>query len=181
LKGLFVFSNKMEDVEGLATRALLVRSGLDITTTNLSESKRIVTSFGQPIETDTTLDEITPDDYDFLIIPGGPYVKESVDADTRIKALAKDFFTQDKLIAAICAGPRFLGQAGILDEKHYTAFTGSDKDAPKGHYHPHEKALRDGNIITARGAGAVYEFAYEIIKATKGEEAAAALLKQILH
>ncbi len=51
---------------------------------------------------------------------------------------------------------------------------------PKGNYLPDKKAVRDGNIITARGAGAVYEFAYEIVSYFKGESKAKTLLKSIL-
>ncbi len=181
MKGLFIFANNMEDVEGLATRALLIRSGIEITTTSFSNEKTLVTKFNQTIETDTLIKDVNPEEYDFLIIPGGPYVAEHVDRDTNVKRLAQRFYDQNKLIAAICAGPRFLGQIGLLDGKNYTAFTGSDIDAPNGRYHPERKALKDGNIITARGAGAVYEFVYEIIKTLQDEKQADALLAQILY
>lgn len=181
MKGLFIFSDQMEDIEGVGTRALLLRSGLDVTTTTKGNNKWIKTAYGQKIEVDTLLNEITLDEYDFLVIPGGPYVKESVDGDTQIKGLALHFASQKKLIAAICAGPRFLGQVGLLDNKKFTAFTGSEKDAPKGDYFPNEKALRDEFIITARGAGSVYEFVYEIIKFLQGEAAAKQLFNSILY
>ncbi len=45
---------------------------------------------------------------------------------------------------------------------------------------PDKKAVRDGSIITARGAGAVYEFAYEIVSYLQGQSKAEALLKNIL-
>ncbi len=181
MKGLFVFSNKMEDIEGLGTNALLKRSGLDMTTVVKGKSKEMTTSYGQNVTVDLLFEEINVMDYDFLVIPGGPYVKETVNQDQKIKDLVKAFNKEGKLIAAICAGPRFLGQVGLLDNKKFTAFTGSEKDAPKGDYFPNEKALRDEFIITARGAGAVYEFVYEIIKFLQGEAAAKQLFNSILY
>jgi len=181
MKGLFIFSNKMEDIEGLGTNALLKRNGLDMTTAVKGESRKITTSYGQVVTVDLLFEEINVMDYDFLVIPGGPYVKETVDQDQKIKGLVKAFNKEDKLIAAICAGPRFLGQVGLLDNKKFTAFTGSEIDALKGHYSKEEKAVTDGNIITARGAGAVYEFVYEIVKYLKDEKTAQKLLDQILY
>jgi 4-methyl-5(b-hydroxyethyl)-thiazole monophosphate biosynthesis len=52
---------------------------------------------------------------------------------------------------------------------------------PKGTYHPKEKAVTDGNIITARSAGAVYEFAYAITSYLLGEHKASELYKSILY
>lgn len=180
MKGLIVFSHNMEDVESLATRALLVRAGFDMHSLTFEDTKEIKTAFHQEIKANFTMDEIDLDAYDFVVIPGGKYVSQVVDQDVNIKTLATHFYQKNKLVAAICAGPRFLGQAGLLDGKNFTAFTGSEVDMPKGNYMPDKKAVRDGNIITARGAGAVYEFAYEIVSYLQGQSKADALLKNIL-
>jgi len=181
MKGLFIFSDKMEDIEGLGTNALLKRSGLNMVSATKNDTLEITTSFGQNVKVDLSINDVNVNDYDFIVIPGGPYVKATVDDDQKIKDLAKAFHKENKLVAAICAGPRFLGQAGLLDNKNFTAFTGSEKDALNGNYLKDKKAVTDGNIITARGAGAVYEFVYEIVKYLKGEDSALALLNQILY
>ncbi len=180
MKGLIVFSTNMEDVEALATRALLVRAGIKMDSMTFETSKEITTAFGQMIKADYIINEIDYDSYDFVVIPGGKYVAEVIDQDINIKALVTQFYQQSKLVAAICAGPRFLGQAGLLDLRNYTAYHGSEIDMPKGNYLPDKKAVSDQNIITARGAGAVYEFTYEIIKYLYDENKAKALLKNIL-
>lgn len=180
MKGLIVFSNHMEDVEALATRALLIRSGLKVDSLTFEKSKKIHTAFNQVVTADYMMDEIDIDSYDFVVIPGGKYVSEIIEKDVNIKLLATQFYQQNKLVAAICAGPRFLGQAGLLDGKNFTAYTGSEIDMPNGRYLPNKKAVRDQNIITARGAGAVYEFAFEIVKYLFDKSKAEALLKNIL-
>lgn len=180
-KGLMIFSSNMEDVESLATRALLVRAGLDITTATPEDQLEIKTAFGQMIKVDAYLKSLDLELFDFLVIPGGKYVSEVISKDVLIKKTALAFNQQGKMIGAICAGPRFLGQAGILDHKKFTCFKGSEIDMPKGDYHPELKALTDGHIITARGAGAVYEFAYEIVSYQLGKDKANMLLSQILY
>ncbi len=181
MKGLIVFSDRMEDVEALATRALLVRAGIEVDSATINPSLEVMTAFGLNVNVDKPLKDVKSSDYDFLVIPGGAYVSQVVDKDKIIKKLATSFFDQDKLICAICAGPRFLGQADLLDGKKFTCFPGSEIDMPKGKYLPKKKVVKDGNIITARGAGVVYDFAYEITKTLKGEPAAKELLKRIQY
>ncbi len=181
MKGLIVFSNHMEDGEALTTRALLVRAGFEMTSITFQNSLSITTAFGLILFANQFATDVFLEDYDFIVIPGGKYVAQIVDQDQNIKRLVSTFHEQKKLVAAICAGPRFLGQAGILNGIHFTCFTGSEQDMPNGIYHPELKAVRDQNIITARGAGAVYEFVYEIIKYYNGEEKAEFLLKSILY
>jgi 4-methyl-5(b-hydroxyethyl)-thiazole monophosphate biosynthesis len=180
MRGLLILSNFVEDMEALGTRDLLKRAGIEIVTATFETSLQIITSYGLHLKADDYAQNITIDGYDFLIIPGGPYVGKVVDQDRDIKELVRDFYDQGKLVTAICAGPRFLGQIGLLDGKHYTAFHGSNKDALKGYYHPEEKVVIDGRIITARGAGVIYDFAYEITKYLLSEEKAKEVQKNMM-
>lgn len=181
MKGLFIFSHDMEDGEALFTRALLVRAGLTVHTITFESTLHIKTSFGLIAKADFFLSEINENEYDFIVIPGGKYVAKVVDQDQNIKKIAQRFHKRNKLVAAICAGPRFLGQIGLLDGISFTCFTGCESDMKKGKYMPNQKVVLDQNIITARGAGTIYEFAYEIVKYTLGEREADTLLKSILH
>ncbi len=181
MRGLIVFSDQMEDVEALATRALLVRAGFEMDSATINDNLEVISAYGQLLKVDKMLKDINTNDYDFFVIPGGAYVDKIIDKDAIIKRFAKAFNEQNKIIAAICAGPRFLGQAELLDDKKYTCFPSSEKDMPLGKYLPKKKAVKDGNIITARGAGVVYEFVYEIVKALKDEKSAKALLARIQY
>lgn len=181
MKGLMILSHQMEDIEALGTRALLRRAGIDLETATFEDTLEIKTSFGLNIKADSFAFDLQMNQYDFIVIPGGRYVAQIIDQDVNIKGLLKVFHQEKKLIAAICAGPRFLGQAGLLDGIHYTAYPGSEVDAPKGIYHQDKKVMNDQNIITARGAGVVYEFAFEIVKHLLGENKAQSLLRNIQY
>ncbi|MFP4287421.1 MAG: DJ-1/PfpI family protein [Candidatus Izemoplasmataceae bacterium] len=181
MKGLMIYSNDMEDLEALGTKALLVRSGLTIHAATFEDDLMVEGAYKTKVQADYLMRDINPLDYDFLIIPGGKYVALTIDKNKPMIDLVKTFYTHHKMIAAICAGPRFLGRANLLDKVPFTAYKGSEVDMPKGIYHPELKALTHEGIITARGAGAVYEFAYEIIKYTLGKEKAKAVLDQILY
>lgn len=181
MRGLIVFSNHMEDVEALGTRALLVRAGYDIDSVTFNQTKTVKTAYGQMISADFLEEDIEVHHYDFIVIPGGKYVSEIIDNDIAIKGLIKSFYEHHKVVCAICAAPRFLGRLNLLNNIKYTAFPGSEKDIEKGIYLADKKAVQDHQFITARSAGAIYEFAYEIIKYFDGKETANKLLKSIIY
>ena len=176
---LLYLANQCEDVEALATRALLVRSGLEVKTLCAPKSKHITTAFGLEVICDYTWDEVDVKDYAMLIIPGGKYVAQTIESDAVLPYVIKQFDTALKPIAAICAGPRFLGRAGLLKNEHYTAFPGSEQDL-EGVYHKDQKVMVDGRFITARSAGAVYEFALAIVTYLQGPAQADWLKENIL-
>ena len=85
-----------------------------------------------------------------------------------------------KLIGAICAAPSILGKAGLLCGKRATCFPGFEKyldgaivcDMP---------VVRDGNIITSRGAGAALEFGFNLLAALKDDAAADSLRRNMKY
>jgi 4-methyl-5(b-hydroxyethyl)-thiazole monophosphate biosynthesis len=181
MKGLMIFSNGMEDNEALSTVALLRRAGIQVDSATMEKNRLVQTSYGQNVIADWSLDHVDFNEYDFLLIPGGRYVASVIDKDVKIKETIMKFYEAKKLIGAICAGPRFLGQLGLLDHLQYTAFPGSEKDAPKGLYMANQKAVTTDQIITARSAGAVIDFVYALVSKLKGEQAAKQLLEQIIY
>lgn len=179
--GLIIFSNHMEDNEALSTLALLRRAGMDIDTVTNNETLMVETAFGISVQADLLLTHIDVSLYDFLIIPGGRYVAETIDNADYMYQLITDFKNQDKDIYAICAAPRFLGRLGILDGVAYTAFPGSEQDVKNGHYLGEQKVVVTPKIITARSAGAVVDFVYEIVRKNKGEASAKSLIESIMY
>lgn len=181
MKGLFLYSSMMEDNEALSTMALLRRAKVDIDSASTEKSKTVITSYRQQITADYLLEEVNLQDYDFLLVPGGPYVAKVIDTDEVIQKTIQAFYEKKKLIGAICAAPRFLGRLGILDGKPFTAFPGSEKDAPKGNYLGNQKAVTTEGIITARSAGAVIEFVYALLTKLQSEADAKKLLENIIY
>ena len=83
------------------------------------------------------------------------------------------------LIAAICAAPSILGHKGLLKGKNAVCFEGFE-DQLTGANVLNKAAVRDGNIITACGAGAALEFGFMIVKYIKGGAAAERLRASML-
>ena len=99
-----------------------------------------------------------------LIIPGGPIRPQREDLTRLIQTIDGE----QKLLAAICFGPQYLGRAGVLDHHRFTTSCGVDTikalnvpDPYPRHNYVKERVVRDGHVITAIG-GAFVDFAFAI-------------------
>jgi 4-methyl-5(b-hydroxyethyl)-thiazole monophosphate biosynthesis len=180
MKGIILFADYFEDVEGLGTLALLRRAKLDVKSVSVMGRNQIITQYGNKIETDLLLEELAIEEYDFLVIPGGKAVRSTLSIHQDVLDVILSFANQNKLIATICAAPSLLGTLSLLDGKNFTCFPGFESMILSGIYRPDQKAVTDGNFITGRSAGAIYEFVYEIVQYLKGNDEAEHLYKNIV-
>ncbi len=82
--------------------------------------------------------------------------------DENVNEIVKKFYDEDKIVAAICAGPITFGKLGIVNGKNATCYPGFD-DQLVGCNYKEELVVVDGNIITGRGPAAAIQFAFEIL------------------
>ncbi len=116
---------------------------------------------------DTTLDEVLEQDFDMLVLPGGLPGADHLDRDPRIHRLLKRLTEDGHYAAAICAAPKVLAGAGMLDQRRATAYPGvldafprvGDLGTP---------VVSDGRLITSRGPGTAMDFALTLIEALAG-------------
>lgn len=164
-----LLTDGFEDVEALATAALLRRVGITVDFCSVHNKKLVTGSYATAVAVTKNMKKIDVKNYEGLFIPGGR-AAYSIRTDEGVKKTVQAFYDAKKWMFAICAGPTVFGLMGIMDGLNYTSFPGTEKDMSKA-VRVDQKAVRDGLFITARSVGAVYEFVFEIIKAMKGEEA----------
>jgi protease I len=76
---------------------------------------------------DHAIDEIDPQDFDGILIPGGAKSPVILSQDERIKAFVRAMATADKLVACICRGTLLAAYAGIVQGRRVTGFTGDSQ------------------------------------------------------
>ncbi len=105
-----------------------------------------------------------------MVLPGGVGA-DHLDADPRIHQMLKRLSQQGKFTAAICAAPKVLASAGLLDGRRATGYPGVlDKmDLPRVDVQL-ERVISDGRVITSRGPGTAMDFALELIERLSGKE-----------
>ena len=108
---------------------------------------------------------------DAVILPGGMPGTLNLEASEAVKDALNWSAEQQCLIAAICAAPSVLGHMGLLIGKKATCFPGFEGELTGAEF-VDEAAVRDGNIITSRGAGTATQFAAAIIEALISKERA---------
>jgi 4-methyl-5(b-hydroxyethyl)-thiazole monophosphate biosynthesis len=174
-----LLADGFEDVEALATSALLRRAGFEVDFFSVYNTKKVVGSFHTVVTKLLNMRSLSADDYDGLFLPGGK-AAFGLRENLVVKKIVLDFYQQNKWMLAICAAPTIYGVLGILDGKNYTSFPGTEKEMGKA-IRVDAKAVTDGKFITARSAGSVYEFVFEIIKTINGEKALEQFKKNIVY
>lgn len=99
-----------------------------------------------------TFDNVNPEDYDALVVPGGR-APEYIRLNDRVLEIVRHFAEANKPIAAICHGLQVLAAAGVLKGRRVTAYpaVGPEVKAAGGEYVdvPVHKAVVDGNLVSA--------------------------------
>lgn len=171
-----------EQIEALAPIDLLRRAGIQVDVVSVFNEKKLTSSHDMLIEAEKNLKDINFNDYDMLILPGGPgtgnYEKSSLLLDSLIE-YNKD---KTKYISAICAAPSVLAHIGILDKKKATCFPSVEEELVKGGAElSRDKVVVDENIITSRGAGTAIDFSLKLIEVLIGKDESEKISKQIVY
>ena len=98
-------------------------------------------------------------------MPGTKHLDENL----FVCAFTKAVFKNGGLVCAICAAPSVLGHIGILAGKNAVCFPGFESELVGANVSA-ESVVRDGNIITAKGAGVALDFGFAITAALCGED-----------
>ena len=175
MKTMIIVNDGLEECEALVTYDLLFRSGIEVELVGFN--KQITSSHKVTFNAHRLLDEIDPDEYECLILPGGMPGTLNLENDQRVQELIDRFVKEDKYICAICAAPSILIHKGLLNNRKFICFPGFEN----GLTPEKEKAVEDGRFITGKGLGAAFEFSYLIIRNMVNEEKAKEVLAKIQY
>lgn len=166
---LVPLANGCEELEAITITDLLVRAGISVTTAGLDDQP-ITASRGTRIIPDTSIDQVINNTYDMIVLPGGLPGADYLRDDDRIQQLLKRHAQQNKFLAAICAAPKALASAGLLDGKTVTSYPGALNNIALSQTVVTDSTLEiDGNVITSRGPGTAMDFALMLIEILKGK------------
>ncbi len=117
----------------------------------------------EKVTTDKGIDDVRPDDYQALFIPGG-YSPDHLRIDPRFVAFAKAFDQAHKTVAAVCHGPQLLMTAGLVRGRTLTAWPTVQRDLEMvGARVKDEPVVVDDNWITSRKPDDLQQFSQAIL------------------
>lgn len=160
-------ANGFEEIEALATVDILRRAQLTVETISISDKKSVTGAHNLSVIADKTFQEANFSDVGLLVLPGGMPGAKNLNEHEELKQLISQFNEEGKLIAAICAAPMVLGGLGLLKDRRATCYPGFETELT-GAKATGESVVTDGNIITGKGPGLVFEFALRLVEKMAG-------------
>ena len=162
-----------EEVEAITPVDLLRRAKVDVDVVSIMPTLEITASRDVKIVADKLIGEISFDEYDLLVLPGGVRGTNNLNACEELKKQLIRFNEQGKGIAAICAAPTVFAGLGLLNGKTSTCNPGFWEELRKGGANVIEdsKVVVNGNIITSQAMGTSVDFGLALVGYLCGEEA----------
>ncbi len=163
-----------ETVEALTVVDLLRRAKIEITTVSITGNLEVTSSLGITVKADKLFEEVTFDNAEAVILPGGPGTSSYLEHQG-VCDLVVEHYKKGTLVAAICAAPMVLARLGIeVKSTVYPTMIDEIKS------YSGEAVIVDGNVITGEALAASVEFALTIIKYLVNEETANQVAKGIV-
>ncbi len=171
-------ANGFEEVEAIAAIDIIRRAGIELKTVGIS-GKTAEGAHGIKVECDCNESEIVLDKNLLgVILPGGMPGTLNLEKSGAVQKAVDFAVSEGKFVCAICAAPSVLGHKGLLNGRNAIAYPGFEKDL-EGAVISSEYVVRDGNFITAKGAGVAVDFGLEIVSAISGAEKAEEIRRSI--
>jgi protease I len=157
-----------EQAELEVPRDTLKNAGASVDIVSLAEGEIMgwdVKDWGRPVKVDKTLDQVSANDYDVLVLPGGVINPDLLRLEPKALKFIKEIFDGEKLIAAVCHGPWLLVETGIAKGRKMTSYKSIKTDvANAGAHWEDSEVVVDKGVITSRTPDDLKAFSATIIE-----------------
>jgi len=153
-KVAFLATDGVEQVELTAPWQVLKEARADVCLVALRPGT--IQGFINEVKADTftvdrTVDAVSADDFDALVLPGGIRSTEALRADAAAVRFVRSFMEADKPVAAMCHGPRMLVEAGAVKGRTLTSHPEiADEIREAGGSWVDKQAAVDQKLLTSR-------------------------------
>ena len=120
---------------------------------------------GGSYQVNKAVSEVSADEFDGLVIPGGCVGADKLRADKDVVALVHSFFHQGKPVGVICHGPWLLVETDVLQGRTVTSFRTVRKDIENaGGTWVDEEVVCDQGLVTSRTPDDLPAFCDKIVE-----------------
>lgn len=119
-------------------------------------------------EVDKTLDEVKPEQYNALMLPGGVMNPDTLRVNEKALEFVRGFFEDHKPVAAICHGPQILINAKVVEGRNMTSYKSIKQDLINaGSKWEDKEVIVDQGFVTSRNPGDLKAFNAKLIEEIK--------------
>ncbi|ASU35778.1 type 1 glutamine amidotransferase domain-containing protein [Mucilaginibacter xinganensis] len=143
-----------EQVELTSPKAALEAAGATVHVVSPKSGKVKAwdqTNWGIEVNVDRQLSDVSPDDYDALVLPGGVLNPDKLRQNKEAVAFVSAFLDEGKPVAAICHGPQMLIETGMIGGRTLTSFPSLKTDLKNAGAHwIDEEVVSDHGLVISR-------------------------------
>lgn len=163
-----VVTNLFEDSEYTDPVNALKEAGHEVVTIDKEAGAEIEGKKGAKVTIDKGIDDVKPEDFDALLIPGG-FSPDILRADDRFVAFTKHFMDEMKPVFAICHGPQLLITARTLKDRDVTGYKSIHVDLENAGAKLHDKEVIvcQKQLVTSRTPADMDAFIRESVELLK--------------
>jgi 4-methyl-5(b-hydroxyethyl)-thiazole monophosphate biosynthesis len=173
-KAAVLLADGYEEGESLFLADILRRTGVACDTVSI-EGELVRGCHDMYVKADRIISPDMYDEYDMVIIPGGMPGAANLRDCRLVTDWVRKFDEEGKYVAAICAGPMVLKEAGISAGRRLTSYPApkyvemfSDSDYVDDNAEMEQMVVTDGNLITSRGPATTFPFAFKLAEVLGG-------------
>lgn len=161
---VYVFlAQGFEEIEALTVVDVMRRSNIEVNSVSIEATREVTGSHNIKVLADCLFSDIDLDGADMIVLPGGIPGTPNLKKHLGLKKAIEKYIEEGKYIAAICAAPEILGEAGFLKGKKATCHPGHEEKLLEAFFVT-DNVVVDEKIITSRGMGTAIDFSLKLVE-----------------
>ncbi len=177
MKVLVPLAEGFEEIEAVTVIDVLRRADIEVVVAGIGGTS-VKGAHHILVTAESEIGGIHESGFDAVVLPGGMPGSANLRDDGRVLSIIRSIHGRKGIVAALCAAPIVLAEAGVIDEKNVTCYPGFEKELGGASYSP-KPVIVDGNIVTGKGPGCAIPFALKLVEILSGEERARGLKNQM--
>lgn len=178
-----------EEIEALTVVDILRRAEINTVTVSIMGRKEVHGAHDIDVMADLLFEDVDYSKCQMIVLPGGGGGATNLDNHKNLVDNMKQFDSEGKWIAAICAAPMIMGHHNMYNGRKATIYKGMEAElntlsngefVDNGGIYVDEKVVVDGNIITSQGPATAMLFALKLVEKLKGKETSQSLSQALL-